>query len=306
MVAESENEAMAIVTDLLAGTVGGCGGIIAGQPLDTVKVRLQSPRTRHLYTGVLNCFSKVVRQEGFLALFKGISSPLVGNAPMQAIVFGMNGNANRLMDKHVPYLRKTSSSDDFTKKPNFLRMYLAGTWAGVGQLSVCVPVELVKCKLQVQQDANIKLYSGPLDCVKKVFRKQGIFGFYRGFWPTFWRDGPTYGLYFVVYESIKWKAMDKTNGSNSVPSLLFAGGCAGICTWLFTYPFDVVKSIIQTLPDDAPREHRSMRYQFATNYRAHGHQFFTQGLTACLVRAVPANAATFLLYEYTLNLLKAI
>eukprot|EP00466_Bigelowiella_natans_P016204 jgi/Bigna1/54313/estExt_Genewise1Plus.C_310122 len=298
MVAESSNEAIAVVKDLVAGTVGGCGGIVAGQPLDTIKVRLQSPKTRNLYTGVLHCFQKVVKDEGFLAFFKGITSPLIGNVPMQAVVFGMNGNANRLMDKYIPSLRE--KKDDVSRKPNFVRLYIAGSWAGVGQLSVCVPVELVKCRLQVQQDAKVKLYNGPLDCVKKIWKNNGALGFYRGFWPTFWRDGPTYGLYFVVYEFFKWKTLDE-EGNSSMSSLLFAGGMAGVCTWLFTYPFDVVKSVIQTLPDNAPRQEMSMIYQFSTNYKLHGTKFFTQGLSACLIRAIPANAATFLLYELTLK-----
>ena len=36
------DEWLTIVKDLTAGTVGGCASILAGQPLDTVKVRLQA------------------------------------------------------------------------------------------------------------------------------------------------------------------------------------------------------------------------------------------------------------------------
>jgi solute carrier family 25 carnitine/acylcarnitine transporter 20/29 len=35
-------EAIATLKDLTAGTVGGCAGIVAGQPLDTIKVRMQT------------------------------------------------------------------------------------------------------------------------------------------------------------------------------------------------------------------------------------------------------------------------
>ncbi|GAB5369850.1 hypothetical protein AAMO2058_001441900 [Amorphochlora amoebiformis] len=299
MVASSENEAIAVIKDLAAGTVGGCGGIIAGQPLDTVKVRIQSPTTRGLYRGPIHCFLKIVTDEGPLALFKGMTSPLVGNAPMQAIVFGMNGNANRIMDKYIPSLRQ-KERDLPGSKPNFLRLYLAGTWAGIGQLSVCVPVELIKCKLQVQQDQKVKTFKGPWDCVRQIYQKSGVLGLYRGFWATFWRDAPSYGLYFVLYEMSKWRLSDK-EGKNTMLSLLFSGGVAGIGTWLFTYPFDIVKSIIQTLPIDCPRHERTLVYQFTTNYRLNGYRFFTRGLSACIARAIPANAATFLLYELTLK-----
>ena len=249
-----------------------------------------------------DCFLKIVRTEGTLALFKGMLSPLLGNAPMQAVVFGMNGNANRLIDRWYPNLgvRKDPSA------PNYARLYLGGTWAGVGQLSVCVPVELVKCRLQAQISSSANAtqqYRGSWDCAVQTLRANGVFrGLYRGFWPTLWRDGPTYGLYFIVYEGTKHH-LRREDGSSSLGSMLLAGGLAGIATWLFTYPFDVVKSIVQTLPDNCPREQLTIKYQFSTNYRRYGAEFFVRGLLPCLARAVPANAATFLLYEMTLRVI---
>ena len=54
-------EWMNTLKDLTAGTIGGCSGIVAGQPLDTVKVRLQSTNS---FTGPLDCLVKTVRNEG--------------------------------------------------------------------------------------------------------------------------------------------------------------------------------------------------------------------------------------------------
>ena len=63
---------------------------------------------------------------GVLALYSGLKSPLLGNAPMNAIVFGANGNANRTLDR-------LWGPRDTTGGPDYARLYLAGTWAGVLQ-----------------------------------------------------------------------------------------------------------------------------------------------------------------------------
>lgn len=129
-------------------------------------------------------------------------------------------------------------------------------------------------------------------------------GLFRGWWPTFWRDCPSYGVYFVVFEFFKHHLTPKDlNSHPSMAVLLVAGGLTGICTWASTYPFDVVKSIVQTLPEGTPKSQVRMSYVFTTNYRKHGLKFFVEGLGVTLVRAVPVNAVTLMVYEYTLNYL---
>ena len=46
------------VVDLAAGCVGGAAAILVGQPLDTVKVKLQTSPELH-QRGMVNCFRKV-------------------------------------------------------------------------------------------------------------------------------------------------------------------------------------------------------------------------------------------------------
>jgi hypothetical protein len=45
----------------------------SGHPLDTIKVRLQ---TQSNYRGAMDCFLKVVKNEGVHSLYRGIGSPL--------------------------------------------------------------------------------------------------------------------------------------------------------------------------------------------------------------------------------------
>src|SRR3989338_2500442 len=78
--------------DLLAGTTGGLFQLVVGHPLDTIKVRLQTqPIDKSgrglVYRGVIDCVKKVWRHEGLLGFFKGMASPMLGVAGLNAILF---------------------------------------------------------------------------------------------------------------------------------------------------------------------------------------------------------------------------
>ncbi len=79
--------------------------------------------------------------------------------------------------------------------------------------------------------------------MRDIYKTNGLIGFYRGFWPHFWRDVPTYGIYFLsydVYQKILLRGKDPKSLEQSVYKLfmikLMAGGFAGMTTWFFAYP----------------------------------------------------------------------
>lgn len=39
--------------------------------------------------------------------------------------------------------------------------------------------------------------------IKAIIRNQGIFGLYRGFWASAWRDIPGWAVYFASFEYLK-------------------------------------------------------------------------------------------------------
>lgn len=48
--------------DLIAGSIGGCATVLVGQPLDTVKVKMQA--FSHLYRTSFDCFRKTLLKDG--------------------------------------------------------------------------------------------------------------------------------------------------------------------------------------------------------------------------------------------------
>jgi len=89
----------------------------------------------------------------------------IGNAPLNAIVFASYGHAMRVIKQ-----RTEAGELGWLAAIPYGDTMLAGSWAGLLQCVVVAPTELVKCKLQVQGalPREQQIYSGPIDCFKKV------------------------------------------------------------------------------------------------------------------------------------------
>lgn len=118
-----------------------------------------------------------------------------------------------------------------------------------------------------------------------------------------------YGIYMLVYRQAA-DYLDNTefvrrrrarpDGSNiNLIVTTFAGAWAGILSWVCVIPFDVVKTIMQA---DENHKFRGIMHCVRVNYRAYGWRSIFRGSWMLLARAVPFNAATFVGYEYSLEL----
>jgi solute carrier family 25 carnitine/acylcarnitine transporter 20/29 len=81
------DELIATTKDLVAGIIGGSAGILVGQPLDTIRVYLQSAQNNHFRTSK-QVFFHIIKHEGVKSLMKGTVPHVLGQIPHNAIVFG--------------------------------------------------------------------------------------------------------------------------------------------------------------------------------------------------------------------------
>lgn len=75
-----------------------------------------------------------------------------------------------------------------------------------------------------------------------------------------------------------------------------AGGIGGTTYWVFNYPFDYVKTIMQSdkLGD---LKYPSMWSVFKDHYKTHGIGTFYKGYVICMMRSFPVNAAAMVTYR---------
>ncbi|XP_053553433.1 mitochondrial basic amino acids transporter isoform X1 [Bombina bombina] len=267
--------------DFLAGCAGGAAGVLVGHPFDTVKVRLQVQSvSKPLYRGTIHCFQSIIKQESTMGLYKGVGSPMMGLTFINALVFGVQGNAIRYLGQDTP-----------------LNQFLAGAAAGSIQCVICCPMELAKTRMQLQgtgeYKSRSKTYKNSLDCLVKIHRKEGWKGINRGMVTTFLRETPSFGFYFLTYDYLTRYLSCEPNDKLIIPKLLFAGGMSGIVSWLSTYPIDVIKSRLQADGVGGVNNYNGILDCVRKSYEVEGWRVFTRGLTSTLLRAFPVNAATF-------------
>lgn len=291
-------EAKSPVHDLLGGTVGGICQVLVGHPFNTVKVRLQTAAPG-VFSGAMDCLKQTVRKEGFLGLYKGMSSPLVGIGAINATMFFASGVGQSIVANF-----KYNGDKSKITLPEYA---LCGCFAGAVQTIVACPVELVMVRLQTQHtlSPNKVLYHGPIDCVKKLTAERGIAGLLQGFTATLFRDMMQFTGYIFAYESVKASfraASGEENPKITTIQTLLAGGTAGVVAQLSQLPMDVVKSRMQT-QDPLKKTYQTTLSCIRATFAEYGVGGFFKGLGPVLLRAFPANAVTFLGFEMTLELL---
>uniref|UniRef100_A0AAR2JPE8 Solute carrier family 25 member 20 n=1 Tax=Pygocentrus nattereri TaxID=42514 RepID=A0AAR2JPE8_PYGNA len=156
---------------------------------------------------------------------------------------------------------------------------------------------------EIQAASGDVKYAGPIDCAKQIYRENGIRGVYKGTALTLMRDVPASGMYFMTYEWLKHilTPEGRSPGELSVPSVLFAGGMAGIFNWAVAIPPDVLKSRFQTAPEGKyPNGFRDVLRELI---REEGVTSLYKGFNAVMLRAFPANAACFLGFEVAMKFL---
>ncbi|KAH8880361.1 mitochondrial carrier [Thozetella sp. PMI_491] len=286
--------------ELFSGAAGGIAQVLIGQPFDIVKVRLQ---TSNQYSSAFTAAASIWKNEGPLAFYKGTLTPLLGIGACVSIQFGAFHSARRYLESYNA--SKDSSFVPGTSQLGYGEYYAAGAFAGVANSVISGPIEHVRIRLQTQPHGAARLYNGPWDCVRKLMAQGGgVSGLYRGEAVTILREATAYGMWFLTFEylmnaDVRRNRIDR----KEVPSykIAFYGGLAGEALWLASYPFDVVKSKMQTDAFGSAQRYKTMRDCFAQTWRAEGMRGFWKGIGPTLLRAMPVSGGTFAVAEMTLR-----
>ena len=162
------------------GSVAGAFGAFMVYPIDLVKTRMQNQRSQRvgerLYTNSLDCFRKVIRNEGFKGLYSGVLPQLVGVAPEKAIKLTVNE------------LVRGKYTDPNSGNIWWPHELLAGGAAGGCQVVFTNPLEIVKIRLQIQGEMA-KTGNVPQRSALWIVRNLGLIGLYKGASACLLRDG---------------------------------------------------------------------------------------------------------------------
>lgn len=159
-----------------AGLGAGALGSFIGNPTELSLIRMQADATlpaaeRRHYTGVVNAITRIIREEGVIALWKG-STPTVTRA--MALNVAMLATADEAKERLGPYLGGENAK---------LNVIASSVISGVTAAVASLPFDLVKTRLQKQKpnpvDGSLR-YKGFFDCVSQISRQEGLGAFYKG------------------------------------------------------------------------------------------------------------------------------
>ncbi|XP_005059945.1 PREDICTED: solute carrier family 25 member 39 [Ficedula albicollis] len=240
------------------------------------------------FTGTLDAFVKIARNEGVRSLWSGLPPTLVMAVPATVIYF-------TTYDQLRDYLRARVGG----WSPSI--PLLAGALARLGAVTVISPLELIRTKMQSQQLSYRQLRL----CIRSAVAQDGWLSLWRGWGPTVLRDVPFSALYWFNYELVRtWLCRQAWLDGATFTVSFISGAVSGTVAAVLTLPFDVVKTQRQIELGDSEvhpvkASKPSSTWQLMQRIRAEsGTRGLFAGFLPRVIKVAPACAIMITSYEF--------
>jgi hypothetical protein len=199
-------------------------------------------------TGYKNTIYNLYKKEGIRSFYKGGLFPFISGCSQNCFIFSTEDYLQNYFNNHI-----------YTG-------FISGSISSI----ITSPAELIKCQIQQEKSSHLKIKN-----VISIMKKKNIV-LSTGLSSTFIRDSIGFSIYFGSYNYFQ----DKYNNP------LINGGLAGMMSWIYSYPIDVIKTHkqIYNLP------YKTIINNIQINK-------YIKGIDIVLIRSFVVNAGIFYLYE---------
>jgi solute carrier family 25 (mitochondrial phosphate transporter), member 23/24/25/41 len=153
-------------------------------------------------------FQKIIERGGIISLWKGNMTSVLHRFPYSAINFYVYEHSMDLLSSYRrqqrfydeedddddeahqtagQLVRRLTSNHQMNNGPSRLEetmyKFTAGAMAGVCAVTACYPLDLIRTRLSTELEGR-EHYRGIVDAMVKIYRTEGILGFYAGIAPT--------------------------------------------------------------------------------------------------------------------------
>jgi len=312
---------------LLAGALAGIASRTATAPLDRLKILMQvgPPRAvrRPMQLGGMVSGLREIYQAGGLASFwQGNGANVVKVMPESAIKFW-----------GYDFVKKGVCADFHA--PTASERLLAGAGAGAMSCVAIYPLEVVKTRMAVAKPAQ---YDGILHCIQRTIRLEGASALYKGLTASLIGIIPFSAVDLALYNTLKDKLRHRRQRAAAdaararrpdeppppppaelgVVAMLGCGAASSTVAQLITYPLALAKTRLQVagMPGRSPEKHLAYGRQppvrpeydglvdcLTQTVRAEGPRGLYRGIIPNMLKAVPAMAISYSVFETSKRLL---
>ncbi|XP_064620590.1 ADP,ATP carrier protein-like [Lineus longissimus] len=239
--AKKEFNVVSFLKDLLVGGVSAGISKTAVAPIERVKLLLQvqhvskqiSPERR--YKGIIDCFVRVPKEQGFASLWRGNLANVIRYFPTQALNFAFKDQYKELflggVDKDVQFWKY------------FAGNLASGGAAGATSLCFVYPLDFARTRLAAdigKAGTDQREFKGLGHCLTSIAKSDGVLGLYRGFGVSVQGIIIYRAAYFGGFDTAKSMLISDPKNANFFISWMIAQVVttgAGI----LSYPFDTVR-----------------------------------------------------------------
>lgn len=263
---------------------GGSASSLAAcvtHPLDLVKVRLQL-RTGNAPTTMVGTFKFIVRNEGLLGLYSGLSASLLRQMTYSTVRFGFYED-----------LKQRFTKDD--KKPSLLFLIGLSTFSGfLGGISGNA-ADVTNVRMQQDRALAVEQrrhYKHGLDGMFRMLREEGVRSWFRGVWPNSVRAALMNASQLASYDTCKGLLIAHTPMGDTVSTHFLSSFLAGFVATTVCSPVDVVKSRVMSASGK-----QGLVSLLGDIYAKEGVSWMFKGWVPSFLRLGPQTICTFMFLE---------
>ncbi|PHT43686.1 ADP,ATP carrier protein 1, mitochondrial [Capsicum baccatum] len=281
-----EKKTTSFVVDFLMGEVFAAVSKTAAAPIERVKLLIQNQdemikfgRLSDPYKGIADCFTRTIKDEGVLSLWRGNTANVIRYFPTQALNFAFKDYFKRMFNFD-------KERDGYWKW--FGENLASGGAAGASSLLFVYSLDYARTRLandaKAAQKGGERQFNGLLDVYRKTIKSDGIPGLYRGFTISCVGIVVYRGFYFGIYDSLKPVVL-VGNLQDSFFASFFLGWGITIGAGLASYPIDTVRRRMMMTSGEAVKYKGSLD-AFSQIMKKEGTKSLFKGAAANILRVV--------------------
>ena len=250
-------------------------------PIERVKLLLQvqdassSIKPEDRFNGIGDCFKRVINEQGFASLWRGNLANVVRYFPTQALNFAFKDFYKTIFN---PYNPKTDPGKFF------IGNCMSGGAAGATSLTVVYPLDFARTRLAADVGSGgDREFNGLVDCLKKIFMKDGPLGLYRGFGISVIGIVAYRASYFGMFDTGKAMFFPDAKNANVFAMWAYAQFVT-VSAGILSYPLDTVRRRLMMDSGRAEKMYNGTMDCFAKIARDEGPRAFFKGSLSNVIR----------------------